>query len=276
MTVDAEIALLEAIIHAERTTRKLSAVLPLEHRLRRAFSKYWRAQGKTVLTTLARFAPDFPELVEAVDPTELQTAIDRIIYPDPRLVQLVQIVAEKSLVAGAHSAEIDLSIEAAFTVEHPDAVTWLTKYGAERVANIDDVTRRYLRTIVTDAAENGWSYQRTAKAITDRFVEFAVGVPQENIRSRAELVAITEVGEAYEQGAKIIAQGLIAQGLEIEKGWLAEDDACEECIVNVDDGFIAEDDSFSSGDDAPLVHPGCRCDLERKVVGADDTTEEEA
>jgi hypothetical protein len=39
-------------------------------------------------------------------------------------------------------------------------------------------------------------------------VQFAVGVPQEHIRSRAELVAVTEVGEAYEKGASIVAAGL--------------------------------------------------------------------
>lgn len=262
--------LLEALLSAERSQRKLSVVLPLERRLQRTITKTWRAQSKRVLVTLARFSPDFPDLQEAVDPTELAQAIGRAVITDPKLAQHLRIVAEKAMLGGAQSAELDLELEAAFSVEHPDAVAYLARYGADRVSAIDDVTRRYLRTIVTQAAQEGWSYQRTAGAIKDRFVEFAVGVPQENIRSRAELVAVTEVGEAYEQGAKIVAQGLQQQGLAIQKQWLAEDDACDDCIDNPDDGWIDEDETFSSGDDAPLVHPACRCDLERRVVTEDE------
>lgn len=265
--------LVESVIRAERTTRKLSAVLPLEHRLRRAFGVYWRAQGKRTLVTLARFAPDFPELKEAVDPTELDQALGRSIITDPALAQLVQIVAEQAMDAGMASAQVDLAVEAAFSVSHPEAVAWLTRWGAARVANIDDVTRQYLKTIVTSAADEGWSYQRTAKAITDRFVQFAIGVPQEHIRSRAELVAVTEVGTAYEKGASIVAAGLQAQGLVIEKAWLdvGDEAECPECEGNAADGWIGEDDAYSSGDVEPPAHPACRCTNERRVAGDEST-----
>lgn len=261
--------LLVALLEAERTKRKLRVVLPLERQLQRAAVKAWRTQAKAVLTTLASVAGDFP-VEEAIDPNQLGQRIGHVIVTDPSLSATVQVVAQKALLGGAQSAELDLGVDAAFTLEYPEAVSWLAQHGAERVSAIDDVTRRYMRTILTNAADEGWSYSRTAAAIKDRFVEFAVGVPQEHIRSRAELVAVTEVGEAYEQGAKIVTAGLQQQGLVIEKQWLAEDDACDECGPNADDGWIDEDADFSSGDDAPLVHPGCRCDLERRVVNPDD------
>lgn len=271
-----ERALLEAIVKAERTTRKLTVVLPLEHRLRRAAVKTWKMQGRRVLVTLARFAPEFPEIKEAVDPTDIGDAIGRAVITDPGLVAAVQIVAEHALVGGAHSAQIDLSVEANFSLANPEAVSWLTKYGAQRVSGIDDVTRGYLRTIVTNAADEGWSYQRTAAAIKERFVQFAVGVPQDAIRSRAELVAVTEVGTAYEKGASIVAAGLQAQGLVIEKSWLdvGDEAECPECEGNASDGWIGEDDSYSSGDDEPPAHPACRCTNERRVQP--DATEEAA
>lgn len=262
-----QLDLLEAVVKAERTTRKLSVVLPLELRLRRQCVKTWKIQAKRVLVALARFAGDFPELKEAVDPTDLNAAIEHAVITDPALQAAVQVIAENALVGGAHSAELDLSVDASFTLANPEAVTWLTKYGAQRVAGIDDVTRGYLRTIVTNAADEGWSYQRTAAAIKDRFVQFAVGVPQEHIRSRAELVAVTEVGEAYEKGASIVAAGLQAQGLVIEKSWLdvGDEAECPECEGNAEDGWIGEDDSYSSGDDEPPAHPACRCTNERRV-----------
>lgn len=259
-----------ALIEAERETRKLRVVVPLENRLRRQLVKTWRLQSAATRAALARHSADFPALQEAVDPAELTTAVDGAVVASPALVNAIQVVADNAMLGGAQSAEVDLGVEASFSLAHPDAVQWLTRYGADRVADIDDVTRRYLRTIVTEAADNGWSYSKTAAAIKDRFVQFAVGVPQEHIRSRAELVAVTEVGTAYEKGAELVAHGLQSQGLVLEKAWIAEPDACEECAPNADDGWIGEDDTFASGDATPLVHPACRCDVERRVVNPED------
>jgi hypothetical protein len=261
--------LLEAAIKAERATRKLAVVLPLERRLKRQLIKTWRMQSTAARAALARHSAQFT-LQEAVDPAELGTATDIAIVTSPVLINAIQVVSDRALLGGAQSSELDLSVDASFTLAHPDAVSWLTKHGADRVADIDDVTRRYIRTIVTQAADEGWSYSKTATAIKDRFIQFAVGVPQEHIQSRAELVAVTEVGEAYEKGASIVAAGLQSQGLVIEKSWLAEDDPCPECEENAADGWIGESDTFASGDDEPLAHPGCRCTNERRVVNPDD------
>ena len=100
-----------------------------------------------------------------------------------------------------------------------------------------------------------------AKAIKDRYQEFAVGVPQQHIRSRAELISITEAGMAYESGSSIVVRDLQDAGLRMEKSWLTVGDQRVDphCAANQAQGWIAFDEAFSDGSMQPLSHPACRC-----------------
>jgi hypothetical protein len=158
-----------------------------------------------------------------------------------------------------------LAIEGSFTLANPRAVAYLRDYGALRVAGINETTRQYLQTVITDGVEQGWSYNRMAKAISDRYAEFRVGVPQKGIRSRAHMIAITEAGDAYSQGTMGVAQDLAAAGLAMEKHWLVTGgEICPLCLGNGAEGWIPLDDDFSSGHSRPLGHPGCRCALQTR------------
>lgn len=100
-----------------------------------------------------------------------------------------------------------------------------------------------------------------AQAISDRFVEFAVGRPQEHVESRAHLVAVTEVGDAYEHGNEIVVNDLAAAGLRMEKKWdtIGDGRVSDGCRENEQAGWIPIDEEFPSGDMRPLRFPGCRC-----------------
>lgn len=87
-------------------------------------------------------------------------------------------------------------------------------------------------------------------------------------RQRAETIAVTEVGNAFSQGTLGQAKDLKDQGLEMEKSWLPDDEPCEICAGNVDDGWIGVDEDFSSGDDAPTAHPRCMCAMLIRRAGA--------
>ncbi len=52
-------------------------------------------------------------------------------------------------------------------------------------------------------------------------------------------------------------------GVVERKGWSTSEDGdvCEDCTANEDEGDIALEDDFQSGDDAPPAHPNCRCAL---------------
>ena len=95
--------------------------------------------------------------------------------------------------------------------------------------------------------------------------------------SRAMMIARTETIKASNQGA---LAGYKASGVVEFKEWTtAEDDrVSEECEANGEEGAIPLDATFSSGDDAPPVHPNCRCVIVPVVTFASEqqpTPEEE-
>ena len=62
--------------------------------------------------------------------------------------------------------------------------------------------------------------------------------------------------------AESLTQSLSEAASGPQKRWIADDDACEVCQANADQGWIDADDTFDSGDDEPPAHPNCGCDLE--------------
>ena len=110
--------------------------------------------------------------------------------------------------------------------------------------------------------ENGQSYQSVAKAIRTRFNEYSNKVPSgKHIRNRAELVSITESANAYQQSNVAMIRSATDTGLTFQKKWVTVGDnrVSAGCESNSSEGFIALDDTFSSGHDVPPRFPGCRC-----------------
>lgn len=119
---------------------------------------------------------------------------------------------------------------------------------------ITDPTRDFIRADVTQAIAEGWSNDRLSTALAE-----AYGFSG----SRATTIARTETNRAASIGALI---GYKASGVVEAKQWLtAEDDlVSEECLENGaagpgGDGVLPLDDDYPSGDEAPPVHPNCRC-----------------
>lgn len=76
-------------------------------------------------------------------------------------------------------------------------------------------------------------------------------------RSRAEMIARTEIMAANAQGALESFEAAKEAGVNIKKEWLADAQACEICQQNQDAGPIDIDEEFPSGDMAPPLHPNC-------------------
>src|SRR6185312_12134499 len=115
----------------------------------------------------------------------------------------------------------------------------------------DEGTREFLRDDVGQALADGWSNDELAKKLADSYA-FS--------DDRAMTIARTETQMAANAGA---LNGYKASGVVDGKIWLtAEDDlVSEECQENGDAGVIGLDEDFPSGDDAPPVHPNCRCSI---------------
>lgn len=116
---------------------------------------------------------------------------------------------------------------------------------------VDQTTVEALRNALADAYESGGSYQDMVDAVTETF-DKASSV-------RAGMIAQTEMNAAYNAGRKQLGIDL---GFN-EKSWNPDGMACAEiCIPNVLQGWIAMDEDFESGDDAPPGHPNCDCSLD--------------
>ena len=158
-----------------------------------------------------------------------------------------------------------------FDLSNPRAVEYLDRRGAALVTRVNETTRGYIRTVVRDGVERGESYNQMADRLISRFAEFAVGKPQHHIDSRAHLIAITEVGEAYSEGNLLVGQSIQAAGITMEKSWETTGDGrvSDGCLENEAAGWIPIDDVFPSGHERPLRFPGCRCVLMQRTTRDD-------
>ena len=129
---------------------------------------------------------------------------------------------------------------------------------------ITDTTRDKLRSLIAKSYEDGKTPVELAQQIQDSFL-FSEG--------RAEMIAKTETAKASVQGS---VGAWRESGVVKGKSWQVSNDegVCEECDGNQDEGIVALDDDFSSGDDAPPAHPLCRCALAASIEGPDEDEEE--
>lgn len=256
-----------AFLEATKVLKREKELIPIEKTLEKKMAVIFRKQGKAFIAAFEKYSGLFTEAFPSTDMNSLFDGMEAGTAEDMTL-------AIKAGTSTAYTAGIDgVSIAGyamSFTVKHPDAMKWLEEHAAEMVTKIDETTRETIGSLVTQGMEEGWSYGKTAKEITSRFEEFAVGKPQAHIDSRAHLVAVTESGNAYEQGARDSMDVLRAQGLEVEKSWntVGDDLVTDECLANEAEGWIPIDDEFSSGDLNPLRFPGCRCNCTYQVAGA--------
>jgi hypothetical protein len=92
--------------------------------------------------------------------------------------------------------------------------------------------------------------------------ELDASTSTQDAESRGYLTGITEISTAYHNGMADVADAVADRGIEVQKRWLAQPDACPTCEENAEDGWIPEDIIFASGDDSPPAHPACRCSIE--------------
>lgn len=140
---------------------------------------------------------------------------------------------------------------------------WFWDHGLSKIGrDMDDYTRERLKVVIARGLEQKLSYKQIAWEIRNTGL-FS--------RKRAELIAVTEIGNAYSQGTLQGARDIAATGETVEKSWLPDSDPCPTCEANAAQGWIGVDESFSGGVSAPLQHPRCLCALLTRVVGVRQT-----
>jgi hypothetical protein len=224
------------------------------------YADLFAVQGAAFIAELARQAGPNGENLEQVNWDGVFAAAVTAGAAIAAQKTAVQIAA--AMAAGAAEQYGGLVLGLSFDVNNPKAQEYLRQHAAELIAGIDETTKKRMNTLIVKAREEGWSYDKLAEEIKSRWDGFAQGQPQEHIDSRAHLVAVTETGNAYEEGAYQAALQARDLGIQLEKSWLTVGDervCSEQCEVNEGAGWIAADEEFPSGHLHPLAHPACRC-----------------
>lgn len=130
---------------------------------------------------------------------------------------------------------------------------------SEKQGSIYATTKTQILEVVNEGIEQGLSYGQMADKIrkTQPFV-FS--------KARAELIAVTEIGRAYEYGNWLPMKDLETQGATVLKEWITvwDDKVRETHRQNERDGFIPLNQKFSGTNDlyapAKNIDPfRCRC-----------------
>lgn len=255
------------LLEAVRVLNREKVLAKIEKKLEKQMQVLFRKQGRLFRERLKKYQGQFTESLADAD---LADILDSVGNDSADEMHQIIHVANSTAYGWGIDAASDIGHVISFKVGHPEAMKWLDEHAAEMVTKIDETTRGYISGVVQQGVEEGWSYSRMAREISGRYEEFAVGMPQGHIESRAYLVAVTETGNAYEQGHRDSMDVLTSQGLNVEKSWntMGDDLVTEECAANEDAGWIPIDEDFPSGDQQPLRFPGCRCNATYQVAGA--------
>jgi hypothetical protein len=210
------------------------------------------------------------EAKKAIDPDALKRWND--IWRDVEvkttdaLQKTVKAIEADALLKGAAqlATQMQFAKKTTFSLSNPRAVAFMRKTGGRLsyIKDIQDTTKESLKGLMTTALDEGWSYSQTGKEIRKLF-------DGPITTKRAQLIATTEAGNAYEAGNRAFADTLVDDGVEMEKSWVvSQSNVCDVCLANEAEKWIPIDQAHSSGDQEPLAHPGCRCYEQYRQVRA--------
>lgn len=279
LSLDAVLAAI--LLEAAGRISKRRSIAQLEARLARRFARYFHQQRRLLLAGMAKLrrrpqtAPVAASFGGAVvcrgsrplreaEPghgpglPDLDVVLEELVKTgalDAALTQTVTRILENALEAGADAALKNADVAIQFDLTSPAAVKFVEEEAARLVTGINEVSRKALKGLIVDAVNEGKSYDELAKSIQEMFTEFS--------DARARMIAVTEIGNAYEEGSLLAARELKLAGLVMEKSWLtAGDDRVDpECEANAEADWIPLEENFPSGHARPLAHPNCRCTM---------------
>lgn len=259
---------------AARILQKEEALEPAVEELRAALGRIFTRQANGLIRLLEKYRERFDrqeesiareaDIISAGEWVEAWETIERVTRPF--IAAAIVKGMGKAMTAGGGVAEVELGL--AFDLENPKAQAYIAKTGGELITRMAKTTKDRVRTVLGQSFEGGWSWGKLARELKSRFADMGGRAPQQHIRSRAELIAINELGNAFEEATMQTAEGLASSGIGVEKQWLnsGDDRVSDGCLENTAAGWIALRDTFPSGHLRPLRFPGCRCSTEKRIV----------
>lgn len=223
-----------------------------ERKMRRLVRRLFREQGEQLIASAKLILlPPFNaawirQLLHGVSATH-----------EAAIAELLDAAYKRGEADGEHELREDVQ---------PPLTRDMRRRAGDRIAGIDETTLNLLRPLIEQAIAENWAYTKLAKEIRKLFKDFGRAVHQRHLRDRAELIAVTEIGQAYIDGQLDNAQRLARGGANLEKSWLTvgDDRVSAGCRGNAGAGWIPLAQAFPSGHGGPLRFPGCRCALQTR------------
>jgi hypothetical protein len=222
---------------------------------RRRFAAWFRRQGEVLLPLVAKVESKWPVMQESVSTEIRQQVLSALDQMHVKTHKVGVAAFEATLfdaVTMARATGVQyLGVGISFNLKHPDAVSWAQEHAGARISAVEDATKAEIHDMIVRGLDEGKSYSEVAREIKGRFSEFS--------SSRAQTVAVTEYGQAYEEGGRSLIDDLRAVGLDMEKMWNAMGDYCDICEENMSQGWIDSEEAHASGHMHPLAHVSCKC-----------------
>jgi phosphohistidine phosphatase len=246
-------------------SHKAAVIDPLVSKMRSALRGRWRRQLKRLLATLEDLKP----AIEANDVVHVTSMLDAALPAnDPKFAKTYDKVRDAAYAHGATHVNAQLAKLSEATPKRPllPGSYELKDDVSDYETGLDITTSERVKTSI--AGVGPLTLLAVAAALRTTLNGFSQ--VEAGQVSRGETAALNVVSDAYHQGGADVASFVAdSTGGEVEKHWDAEDDACEICIENEDEGWIPEDAPHSSGDFEPQAHPNCRCSESYRVATAE-------
>lgn len=241
----------------------------LERKIRACANAVFRQlvrERRLVRSALYELASDKSATAKAPNAPQ-NSPIDVLLDSFPTLIP--QILAERveqvmeraaDVMADAHQAEtpgfeIDFSVPTRPEAEYVQALT--TLHLSQRAGSITKTTVDRIRQLIVDGVAQGMTYRQVADNIS-------ILDPLVFSRNRAEIIAVNQMGKAYQYGEYLPMKYAQDSGYVVEKFWATvnDDRVTATHRKNQADGYIPLDQPFSGTGDqlAPgSDNPRCRC-----------------
>jgi len=241
--------------------RVLAKLKAAERSLQRAISAYFAHQRAWVKQVWPAMLP-----ADQVPPDAITDLGRQLEEHSQALAQVMAKGRKAALLLGGETAKRELAAKRAsefadpelgvdWSLDSPEAQEFIDQYGLDLARGLNRTTVTNVRGALVGGLKEGLARDDLATLVSDA----AGGMPE----WRAGLIAQTETIRAYTQGS---LQVYDRAGVEA-KQWLdGQAGACDECEA-LDGEVVPLGETFSSGDDGPPLHPGCRCTVAAAEAG---------
>jgi len=220
----------------------IKRVTPLENDFKRGMIKLFQEQELRALRALrGKKSIETKGVDDVLRITHDEREISKFAeFTLPRITEMVKI--------NGTNAYAELGVSGSFDVSNPKVIKWIKAHVGDLIKDLGDTTKDKLRKTLAEGVAQGEKIPSLASRVSSVYDE-AKGY-------RSKMIARTETIASSNQGA---LQAYDQSGVVKKKQWLAESDACDDCL-KLQGKKVNLHSSFGEVDCPPL-HPNCRCTI---------------